>query len=148
MDNGPNEEVFLRIYDITSGMAKQFSESILGFQIEGVWHTSLELYGREFYFQGIVQVSVPGKTPFGTPVNRISYGHTSCTEKELAIFITDAKDSFTAESYDPLENNCNHFTDFLCNFLIGKGIPEDILDLFKKLKNTEFCAAFLNQNRN
>lgn len=31
------EKVFLNVYDITMGMAKQFSPIFLGKQIEGLW---------------------------------------------------------------------------------------------------------------
>lgn len=52
-------DVTLYVYDITNGkkindlgMAKQFSPMFIGKTIEGVYHTSLVVYGVEYFFGG------------------------------------------------------------------------------------------------
>lgn len=50
-----NASVELYIYDLTSGMAAMMSQMLLGRHIEGVWHTAVVVFGREFFYgqQGI-----------------------------------------------------------------------------------------------
>ena len=38
------------------GMAAQLSTALLGKRVEGVWHTGLLVYGKEFFFGGGIQV--------------------------------------------------------------------------------------------
>lgn len=38
--------VSLRVYDLSRGMARQLSPSLLGKQIDGIWHTGLLVYGK------------------------------------------------------------------------------------------------------
>lgn len=46
-------------------MASQFSRQLCGRHIEGVWHTGVVVYGKEYYFGGGVSYDAPGYTPFG-----------------------------------------------------------------------------------
>lgn len=46
------QTVELHIYDLTSGMAAMMSQMLLGRHIEGVWHTAVVIFGREFFFGG------------------------------------------------------------------------------------------------
>lgn len=38
---------------------------LLGKVIEGVWHTGIVVYGKEYYFGGGISYDPPGMTPFG-----------------------------------------------------------------------------------
>lgn len=147
MENTNNkEEVFLRIYEITNGMAKIISKQLLGFQIDGVWHTSIEIYGKEFYFQNTVNIEKPGNTPFGQCIERKFLGFTNCNEKDFLDFFNGGKSMWNADTYDLFDNNCNHFTNWMCNFLLDKNIPEYILNLPERVKKTEFFKLFIKQN--
>jgi len=132
------EEVFLRIYDVTQGLAKVLSPQVLGFQIDGVWHTSIEAFGKEYYFQNRLCAQKAGTTPFGRCNERVSMGMTDCSEEELVEFFEASKSMWVPENYHIIENNCNNFTDWLAQFLVNKGIPSHILELPRKLKDTEF----------
>jgi hypothetical protein len=41
-----------------------------GKQVDGVWHTGVVVFGKEFFFGGGIQSGDPGQTPYGTPVER------------------------------------------------------------------------------
>jgi hypothetical protein len=40
-------------------MAKALSPMLLGKQIEGVWHSSLIVYGKEYFYGGGICISSP-----------------------------------------------------------------------------------------
>ena len=44
---------------LIQGMAKGMSQMFLGKQIDGVWHTSIVVYGVEYYFGGGICTSYP-----------------------------------------------------------------------------------------
>jgi len=57
--------VSLHVYDISGGMAKQFSRQLTGKHFDGIWHTGIVVYGKEFYFGGGISYDMPSCTPFG-----------------------------------------------------------------------------------
>lgn len=52
MDDFGSQSVQLYIYDLTKGMASMMSQMLLGRHIEGVWHTAVVVYGREYFYGG------------------------------------------------------------------------------------------------
>lgn len=69
-------KVQLHVYDLTGGMAKQMSKSFLGIEIEGVWHTGVVVFGKEYFYGGGICWDTPGKTPYGNPFRTIDLGDT------------------------------------------------------------------------
>ena len=57
--------VKLHVYDMSQGMARQMSMQMVGKQIDGIWHTGIVIYNKEFYFGGGISYDAPGATPFG-----------------------------------------------------------------------------------
>lgn len=45
--------------------------------------------------------------------------------------------------YNLVHNNCNHFTDNICSFLTGKGLPDYIMKQIDTIKGTGLGQALL-----
>ena len=52
-------DVKLHVYDLSTGMAAQFSRQIIGKHIEGVWHTGIVVFNKEYYFGGGISYDPP-----------------------------------------------------------------------------------------
>ncbi|EGW31170.1 uncharacterized protein SPAPADRAFT_63086 [Spathaspora passalidarum NRRL Y-27907] len=122
------------VYDLSHGLASLYSPMILGKSIPAIYHTSVVIRNREYYLdQGIKSHSPPGSTRFGVPIEIIDMGTTSIDEDILQEFIEDLKNhedmKYHAISYDLFRNNCNHFTDVMVEFLVGKNLEDRILKL-------------------
>ena len=78
--------VSLNVYDLSGGMAAQFSRQLVGKQIDGIWHTGLVVYNKEFYYGGGISYDSPGSTPFGKSniVNQICY---QVSQRRLLIWV-------------------------------------------------------------
>ena len=68
--------VHVHVYDLSKGMAAMLSQPLLGKQIDGVWHTGVVVFGREYYFGSGINVGRPGATPFGAPLKVLHVGDT------------------------------------------------------------------------
>lgn len=62
------DKVTLLVYDITQGMAKGMSMMMIGQQIDAIFHTSLVVFGREYFFGGGICQMEPKSTPYGKPI--------------------------------------------------------------------------------
>ena len=130
------ELVTLLVYDISGGMARSLSPMLLKKTIEGVWHTGLVVYGVEYYFGGGICSDKPKKTPYGIPVKEIKIGKTYIPNDLFSEYLKEIRYKYSAESYNVLNNNCNHFTNAISEFLTGKSIPNDILKQHEVLLGT------------
>lgn len=129
-------KVIVYQYDLTQGLAKTMSLSFIGKQIEGIWHTSVCVYGKEYFYGGGICVGEPKKTPYGYPVKELDFGYTNKTHEELKAYIKSINSQFTINTYDVLHHNCNHFTDAALFFLVGKHLPNSILKQHEEILNT------------
>eukprot|EP01032_Pedospumella_encystans_P022098 gene22098-25048_t len=124
--------VQLAVYDLSRGMAMAMSQSILGQRIDGIWHTGLIAFNREYYFGGGIQVSQLGyfaRSHQLQPTQMLDMGTTTKTQAELEQFLRTINHQFTQSTYNLITNNCNNFADTICQFLTGHGIPTHIVDL-------------------
>eukprot|EP00026_Physarum_polycephalum_P006495 Phypoly_transcript_06539.p1 GENE.Phypoly_transcript_06539~~Phypoly_transcript_06539.p1 ORF type:complete len:512 (+),score=69.70 Phypoly_transcript_06539:146-1681(+) len=130
--------VTLHVYDLSQGMARQFSPALLGRQINGIWHTGIVVYGKEYYYGGGILNDVPLRTPYGNPVETHNLGTTEITQEMFEDFLNGLRSKYSMEKYHLLENNCNHFTNECSQFLLGKDIPVHISGLPADVMNTPF----------
>lgn len=129
-------KVMVYQYDLTQGMAKAMSRGLIGKQVDGVWHTGVCVFGKEYYYGGGICVGQPKKTPYGYPVKELDFGYTTKTEADLKEYIKSINSQFTMSTYNILNHNCNHFTDAALYFLVGKHLPDSILKQHEELLNT------------
>ncbi|KAI5461487.1 PUL domain-containing protein [Mariannaea sp. PMI_226] len=125
-------DVNLLVYDLSRGLARQMSAGLLGFQLDAVYHTSIELNGLEYVYDGGIISIIPGSSHLGQPMERIHLGTTNLPMDVIEEFLDSLRPIFTLEAspaYDLFQHNCNNFTDSFSNFLLGKGIPDHIINM-------------------
>ncbi|GAA5911564.1 hypothetical protein JCM5296_007210 [Sporobolomyces johnsonii] len=133
------EPVELYVYDLSNGLAALWGQALTGRVVEGIWHTSLVLYGMEVWFgQGIAMKSPPGTTHHGTPRKRIPMGTTQLSKETFLEYINGIREVYQADKYHLLSFNCNTFTNDVLGFLNGSSIPADIRDQATHLMSTPF----------
>ncbi|KAK4688020.1 desumoylating isopeptidase 1, partial [Tremellales sp. Uapishka_1] len=156
-------KVQLYVYDLSKGMAKSLSLALTGKQIDGIWHTSVVVFGREIFFgQGIMEAR-PGTTHHGPPMQIIECGTTgkSClflaSRDQLTFplaeidsdtfqeYLTSLHEMYTASAYHLIDFNCNHFTADVVGFLTGTEIPSWISGLPTEFLSTPFGQAMRPQ---
>ncbi|KAK5117732.1 hypothetical protein LTR85_008707 [Meristemomyces frigidus] len=120
------------------GLAEWQAAEFLGIQIDAVYHTSLVFEGIEYFFGGGVQTCYAGKTHHGRPMEIIPMGTTHLPMEDILEYLESLKQIYTAESYDLFAHNCNNFTNDFAMFLVGKGIPDHITSLPKRVLDTPF----------
>eukprot|EP00178_Gracilaria_changii_P025489 TRINITY_DN78524_c0_g1_i1.p1 TRINITY_DN78524_c0_g1~~TRINITY_DN78524_c0_g1_i1.p1 ORF type:complete len:447 (-),score=38.37 TRINITY_DN78524_c0_g1_i1:1048-2388(-) len=128
--------VTLHVYDLSQGMARQLSPMVMGKQIDGIWHTGIEVYDREYYYGGGICSDPPNQTPYGTPYSVETMGTTTKTREDFLAFLRSVSRRFSFDNYHLLENNCNNFSDACTMFLLDRHIPQYILDLPTEAMNS------------
>ncbi len=81
MSDSKHRKVQVYLYDLSQGMARQFSLGFVGKQIDGIWHTGITVFGHEYYYGGGIQASQPGQTMAGTPMRIIDMGTTTVSQR-------------------------------------------------------------------
>ncbi|CAF0813058.1 unnamed protein product [Adineta steineri] len=135
-----SEPVILHIYSI--------SESINRFSLlfgVGLYHTAVEVYGREysfighpFKFTGII-TTIP-KTAAYIYQEGLDIGRTNMTKAEVDNYLKELGTIFTGSSYHLLRNNCNRFANKFINGLCNGKLPTYI----NRAANSVCCLSFLD----
>ncbi|KAF2361386.1 PPPDE putative peptidase domain [Trinorchestia longiramus] len=130
--------VELFVYDLTRGLARTLSSTLLGKQIDGIWHTGVVAYGREYFFgSGGIESCKPGGTILGEPDRIEDLGESQVPYQLFLEYIFGLGESaYRPGAYDLLKHNCNNFSDEIAQFLCGRGIPKSILQLPEEVLNT------------
>ncbi|KAL1405966.1 hypothetical protein Q8F55_007648 [Vanrija albida] len=133
--------VKLYVYDLSRGMAKSMSLGLTGKQIDGIWHTSVVVFGREvFYGRGIMEAA-PGTTHHGQPLQIIDVGETHIDAETFQEYLFSLSELYTASAYHLTDFNCNNFTADVVGFLTGAEIPSWISGLPSEFLATPFGQA-------
>nr|XP_045626015.1 uncharacterized protein LOC123775143 isoform X2 [Procambarus clarkii] len=135
-DAGYQVELF--VYDLSRGLAKTMSPALLGKEIEGIWHTGVVAYGREYFFgSGGIESCRPGGTILGEPDRVEELGLSQVPYQLFLEYIFGlGEGTYRPGAYDLLKHNCNNFSEEVCQFLCGRGVPKPILQLPDALLNT------------
>ncbi|KAF8077443.1 hypothetical protein N665_1035s0005 [Sinapis alba] len=141
-------KVTLNVYDLSRGLARQLSASFLGKVIEGVWHTGIVVYGNEYFFGGGIQHLPAGTTPYGAPLRTVELGESHVPKDVFEMYLEEISPRYTAESYNLLAHNCNNFSNEVAQFLVGKGIPDYILQLPNEVMNSPMGGLIMPMIQN
>ncbi|EXJ78894.1 hypothetical protein A1O1_09296, partial [Capronia coronata CBS 617.96] len=122
-------DVQLYVYDLSQGLARQYSRALTGVQIDAIYHTSIVLSNVEYFFGQGIHRKVPGSTHHGRPMSIVELGKTDLPLDVIEEYIESLEEIYTPESYDLFLHNCNNFSQDLAMFLVGKSIPDEIRSL-------------------
>jgi deubiquitinase DESI2 len=94
-------------------------------------HSGIVVNGREYAYGGHDRKNVSGvywtrpklEPPGGTWRCELLQGFSFLTRAEIDDVIHEASQRFQGTSYNLLTNNCNHFTNYLCEKLTSKPAP-------------------------
>ncbi len=136
-------DVYLYIYDLSMGMAKVLSQSLIGRHFDGIWHTGVVVHGREYFFsQEGINSCRPGSLQIGQPIEQKLMGQTNITKEGLHIYLDGLNASlFRPGSYDLLKHNCNSFSAHFVKHLTGNDIPAHITSLPSDFLSTPIGSA-------
>ncbi|KAJ4842313.1 hypothetical protein Tsubulata_026593 [Turnera subulata] len=141
-------KVTLNVYDLSQGLARQLSASLLGKVIDGIWHTGVAVYGKEYYFSGGIQSAPIGTTPYGRPLKAVDLGVTHVPQDVFEMYLQEISPRYTAETYQLLTHNCNNFSNEVAQFLVGATIPDYILELPNEVLSSPMGPLFMPMIQN
>lgn len=73
----------------------------LGFQLDAIYHTSIELNGREYVYDGGIIAIAPGSSHLGQPMEKIHLGRTSLSMNVIEEYLDTLRPIFTLEVWFP-----------------------------------------------
>lgn len=89
-------DIQLYVYDLTKGYARQLSATLIGLQIDAIYHTSIVFEGVEYTYDGGIKTVNPGQTHLGKPIDTIQLGKTKLPMDVILDYLESLKLIFTA----------------------------------------------------
>jgi hypothetical protein len=90
-------DVHLLVYDLSRGLARQMSMGLLGFHLDAIYHTSIELQGREYVYDGGIIAIKPGTSHLGQPMEKIFLGTTNLPMDVILEYLDSIRPIFTLQ---------------------------------------------------
>ncbi|SVA98279.1 uncharacterized protein METZ01_LOCUS151133 [marine metagenome] len=136
-------KVYLYVYDLSYGAMNNLSPYILGCNVNGLWHSSIVIGYKpqptECYFSNQTGMSGcrPGRYNKGMkPTRKIYMGLTEIKPAVFIEYIRGIEHRYRSIDYSLTRHNCNSFSNELCQFLLGKEIPDYIKNICTEVLNT------------
>lgn len=108
------EPVRVLCYDLTRGFAASLGRTVIGRDVEAIWHTGVLVFGREYFFGNGVEVVGEGQfsTMMGLQASRtLEMGATGVSRELFDAWVADQRtQDFAPSTYHVINHNCNHFT--------------------------------------
>lgn len=128
------ERVFVRVYDLGRTCVTRWHNKMI--KSYGIFHTGVEVYGREWCFgmtfdewsSGITWHR-PGMNPDHTFRETLSMGFTHFSPKEVIQIIEEMQLEWRGNTYSVLSRNCHNFSDTFCRLLGVGRLPQWVNDL-------------------
>jgi len=121
----PATKVFLNIYDLNEEwlQSNHISKDVLN--IGGAFHAGVEVHGKEWYFgQEGIECQEPRQHEVHVYRSSIPMGNTCYPEHEVQRFMQKVMSKqWLGGDYDMLERNCCSFAEALCQYLVGRAVP-------------------------
>lgn len=73
------------------------SMGLLGFQLDAIYHTSIELDGREYVYDGSVVAITPGSSHLGRPLQRLLLGKTELPMEVIEPYLDSLREIYTVQ---------------------------------------------------
>ena len=90
-------DVHLLVYDLSQGLARDMSMSMLGFHLDAIYHTSIQLNGLEYVYDGGIKAIHPGSSHLGSPMQQIPLGRTELPMDVIGEYLDSVREIFTAQ---------------------------------------------------
>jgi len=144
-DAGNREPVILNVYDMF------WTNDYTGNMGLGVYHSGLEVYGREyaygghpFPFSGIFDIAPRAAGELGEQFRfkqAIHLGNTDFRSCDVEKILEEMGKDFRGDRYHLMSRNCNHFSGSFASILVGKDIPSWV----NRLAYLSTCVPFLQR---